>query len=134
MLDGLSRLISNAKQAGNLRGIQVSRNQNLTHVLFVDDVLLFGIASVVEWRNYYDIVNTYCSASGMKISSSKSILIHSENQPCPEVEEIFSIASTTLDNGFKYLGFFLKPNAYRIRDWAWLWKIIDSRISHWVNW
>jgi len=99
----------------------------------VDDVLLFGVASVEEWTKYYEIVTIYCLASGMKISNTKSILIHAEKDPIPEIDAVFSIDRAPLDKGFKYLGFMLKPNAYRIGDWVWMWKKIDNRISHWVN-
>jgi len=133
VMDGLSRLICSAKQNGFLRGIQVSPKRSMTHVLFVDDVLLFGVASEEEWKNYFEIVTTYSSASGMKISTTKSILIHSERDLGSEITEIFSIATAPLDNGFKYLGFNLKPNAYRIGDWVWMWKKIENRISHWIN-
>jgi len=67
------------------------------------------------------------------ISSSKSILIHAEEELRPEIDEIFFIDGVPLGDGFKYLGFFLKPNSYKIRDWAWLWKKIENKINHWVN-
>eukprot|EP00253_Pinus_taeda_P030815 PITA_30815 len=36
-----------------------------------------------------------------------------------------------MDVSFKYLGFWLKPNAYRKEDWNWLIAKIESRIAHW---
>lgn len=38
-----------------------------------------------------------------------------------------------LDGGFKYLGYFLKPNSYHVNDWLCLLKKIDSRINVWCN-
>jgi hypothetical protein len=35
----------------------------------------------------------------------------------------------TLDDGFKYLGFFLKPNWYVINDWCWLIKKVGKKNS-----
>jgi len=116
-----------------IRGVQVSPNQQLSHVLFVDDVLLLGAATVEEWTNYHMITYVFCSAMGMMISSSKSILIHAEKVLQPEIAEIFAIDGVPLGEGFKYLGFFMKPNSYRIRDWVWLWKRIEKKINHWVN-
>jgi len=69
----------------------------------------------------------------MMISSTKSLLIHAEKDLNPDIAEIFSIDGASMGDGFKYLGFFLKPNAYRIGDWVWLWKRIENKISHWVN-
>ena len=36
-----------------------------------------------------------------------------------------------MDNGFKYLGFYLKPNSYRVKYWFWLLKKIEKRITIW---
>ena len=35
--------------------------------------------------------------------------------------------------GFKYLGFFLKPNSYAFQDWMWLYQKVESRVSFWAN-
>lgn len=37
-----------------------------------------------------------------------------------------------LQDGLKYLGFFLKPNAYNLVDWLWLVKKVEERIIIWV--
>jgi len=34
------------------------------------------------------------------------------------------------DNGIKYLGLFLK-NDYRVKDWNWLYEIIEGRVTKW---
>jgi hypothetical protein len=38
-----------------------------------------------------------------------------------------------LDEGFKYLGFILKPNEYDFEDRLWLYKNVEAHISLWVN-
>ena len=38
-----------------------------------------------------------------------------------------------LSEGFKYLGFLLKPNAYSFKDWIWLYKKIEGKIGCWEN-
>ena len=38
-----------------------------------------------------------------------------------------------LSKGFKYLGLFLKPNAYSFKDWMWLYKKIERRIGCLTN-
>jgi hypothetical protein len=38
-----------------------------------------------------------------------------------------------LEEGFKYLGFYLKPDRYRKKDWGWLIRKVEARISSWVN-
>ena len=37
----------------------------------------------------------------------------------------------SLQDHFKYLGFLLKPDSYRIRDWKWLLAKIEKRLTHW---
>ena len=37
-----------------------------------------------------------------------------------------------MDEGFKYLGFVLNPNAYSFEDWMWLYKKIEGRIGCWT--
>ena len=38
-----------------------------------------------------------------------------------------------ITTSFMYLGYFLKPLSYRVRDWYWLIKRFEHRISHWSN-
>ena len=37
-----------------------------------------------------------------------------------------------LDSAFKYLGFYLNPNAYRKEEWNWLIKKVERRINNWA--
>ena len=51
------------------------------------------------------------------------------------MDEVFSIFGYNMEpreNGFKYLGFFMKPDRYRNLDWLWLVKRIDKKTSSWV--
>jgi hypothetical protein len=38
-----------------------------------------------------------------------------------------------IDAGFKYLGFYIKPNCYTRADWNWLEKKIEKRIMCWSH-
>jgi hypothetical protein len=31
----------------------------------------------------------------------------------------------------KYLGFYLKPNNYRVADWKWMIQKVEKRIGNW---
>jgi hypothetical protein len=35
--------------------------------------------------------------------------------------------------GLRYLGFFLKPDCYKVADWRWLLIKFEKRIGHWCN-
>ena len=36
-----------------------------------------------------------------------------------------------MSTGFKYLGYFIKPSGYLVKDWLWLIKKFENRITHW---
>ena len=42
VIEGLSLLIEDAQTNGRIKGINISSQLSLTHLLFVDDVILFG--------------------------------------------------------------------------------------------
>ena len=44
----------------------------------------------------------------------------------------FPYTIKSMDEGFKYLGFVLKPNAYSFKDWMWLYRKIEGRIGCWT--
>ena len=52
IIESLSRIILDAQQKGHIKGFQYSPNMSVTHLLFVDDVILFGIGTVSEWGSY----------------------------------------------------------------------------------
>ena len=64
----------------------------------------------------------------------KSIL--SENGFSEEIRDRlraeFPYIIRPMDEGFKYLGFVLNPNAYSFEDWMWLYKKIEGRIGCWT--
>jgi len=106
-MDGLSRLIASSKRQNAIRGVRVSPHQYLSHVLFVDDVLLFGGNTMEEWLCFQDILVLFCSATGMEISSTKSTLIALGGIIDVRIRDIFPYPVTSLDDGFKYLGYSL---------------------------
>ena len=48
IIEILSLLITHAHRRGHIVGIKVSSSLNLTHLLFVNDVILFGLGTVEE--------------------------------------------------------------------------------------
>ena len=90
----------------------------ITHTLFMDNILIFGEGSYYEWNHYHSIISLFCDASGLAVNVQKSIFVCS----CNDMEIRNQIASLLpykmigLEGGFKYLGFFLKPNGYNKGD------------------
>ena len=71
-------LLKDAKAGGKIRGIKISASLSLTHLLFIDDVVLFGLGTLEEWPYFEVILETFCSTSGMRISMDKSGFLFNE--------------------------------------------------------
>ena len=68
VIEGLSLLINDAKRCGRIKGIKISASLTLTHLLFVDDVVLFGLGTFEDWVAFEVILETFCRASRVCIS------------------------------------------------------------------
>ena len=79
------------------------------------------------------LLDIFCNARGKNINIEKScIYTHNiQHDSIEALEELFMFKVEQVEPGFKYLGFFLKPNSYRVKDWHWLIKKTYKRISNW---
>lgn len=122
-MEGLNRLLLEEKQKGNITGIQISANYHISHILFVDDVLFMCIGTVAKWKAYY--------ATGMEINLNKSTFyyfsINSDNLSA--IQNFIPLQAISLESGFEYLNYFLKPNDYHIEEWKWLIKKVEQKIN-----
>eukprot|EP01018_Ginkgo_biloba_P018081 Gb_04379 [translate_table: standard] len=66
VVEGLSRAIKEAKSQRILQGIKVGRGESITHLLFVDDVLLFCSSSVHKGQSMKDILQLFNAATRME--------------------------------------------------------------------
>ena len=78
IIESLKTIILDAQWKGHINGFQYSLDLSITHMLFVDDVLLFGIATVSEWKAYKEALDLFCSATGMVVSMEKSSFLYQE--------------------------------------------------------
>ena len=135
VIEGLSLLIEDAKRNGKIKGIKISHLLSLSHLLFVDDVILFGLGSVEEWVAFKTILDIFCEASGMSINANKSCFLQN-NLSMDTIHRITDILPFRVDDirkGFGYLGYFLNPSGYLIKDWLLLVTQFEKKISHWTN-
>jgi hypothetical protein len=134
-MDGLSRLIEKEKYLGKIMGVKVLVRVRITHLLFVDDVLLFGRGSISEWRDFHRILCLFSKATGLMINLDKSsFLSHAvDDEMQYQIKDLFNIHVIDLELGFKYLGFFLKPNCYATSDWIWLIQKVEKKIGLWCH-
>lgn len=63
--EGLSHLIRSAKREGAVKGLEVAVNMFITHLLFVDDILLFTNGSLNEIKELKNILDLFMKAIGM---------------------------------------------------------------------
>jgi hypothetical protein len=135
IMEGLSLLLKKGKDEGKLSGVKVSRLVKILHLFFVDDVLIMTKASVDEWKEIKEILLIFCSASGLLINWTKSTFYYVgiQGETLGNLKEIFPYNFDDLSKGFRYLGYFLKVDAYKTVDWRWLLIKIEKRIGMWCN-
>eukprot|EP00253_Pinus_taeda_P034216 PITA_34216 len=68
--EGLSRLIHKARRTEKVKGIEVAINLFITHLLFVDDILIFSNGSPDELKELKGIFDIFLKATGMQINSA----------------------------------------------------------------
>lgn len=81
IMEGLFKLILEEHMMGRLRGIRIIDNCIMSHLLFVDDVLIFlngGIGVLIDIQN---IITVFRIATGMEINSLNSTLSVSRCTP-----------------------------------------------------
>ena len=119
----LIRLMHNAKISYSFKGIKVSETEELSHILFVDDVLMMEECSIENIIESEQTLELY-KATRMHINVEKTIL--SENYILETVKNKLEAKVPYIlkpqTEGFKYLGFNLKPSAYSFKDCKWLYK------------
>jgi hypothetical protein len=76
----LSRLLFREEAIGNLKGLKISRNSTtIHHLLFADDLLIFGKATPKEAHSIHECLEKYCLWSEQSINSGKSSINFSKN-------------------------------------------------------
>ena len=100
-------------------GIRISSQLSLTHLRFVDDVILFCYVTFEEWVAFKVILDTFCTASGMCINLDKSCFLFNnvEEGILNKISCTLSLNFEHISKGFKYLGYFIKPLGYLVKDW-----------------
>lgn len=123
-MEALSLMINKACLQGSIdTGIRVAHALHITHLLFVDDVLLFGAGTKDKWLHYRRILNVLCDATGLRINVNKSYFTRQcdDDNICSFISGLFPFAQYGLEDGIRYLGFSIKPSSYGVSDWNWLW-------------
>ena len=113
----------------------MAKGTRVTHLLFVDVVILFGNGSLGEWRVSKEELDLFCNVMGMSISYQNSLFLEVgwTGEEVTTLKGILYFEVKPLEVGFKYLSFFIKPNGYTLNDWSSLQKKMEKIISNWSH-
>ena len=79
-MEKLSHMINEAIGVGRWKPIRASRTgPKLSHLMFVDDLILFSEASVEQAKVIAHVMQKFCNMSGQKVNVAKSSLFCSKN-------------------------------------------------------
>ena len=104
----------------------------LLHIFFVDDVILFGLGIVDEWKAYKEALDLFCSATGTNVSIEKSSFLYNDVDEETRIHNssLLPFKMDPITTGFKYLGCRLKPLGYRTYDRNWLVSMFEKRVNN----
>lgn len=102
---------------------------NISHLVFVDDIILFSKANITNIEAVKDVISTFCSLSGLSINLEKSRAWFSNTINTNTINHLQNSLGirAALDLGF-YLGYPLKPT-YKNSDFAFIIDKINKKNS-----
>jgi hypothetical protein len=135
VVEGLSRALAEARRSSTFHGVSFGNLVKLTHILFVDDVLIFCRCATIDCITLKNIVSLFNAAMSMIINENKlAIYLPKCNEYFKALfSNMFPFAIKEIGEGLKYLGFTIKPNKYGKEDWAWLVSKVERKVYHWCN-
>lgn len=77
-IDGLDRGINEARTKGNIIGYKITKNIQITHMMFVDDVLFIRHIPIEVWKAFHQIHTCFIIASGLYMNKGMLISVMKE--------------------------------------------------------
>jgi hypothetical protein len=74
--ESLSKPLKDALVGGGLKGIVVSPICSISHLLFVNDILIFCEGNISYVEHLEELLNIFCKAVGMLINKAKILFVH----------------------------------------------------------
>eukprot|EP00253_Pinus_taeda_P003310 PITA_03310 len=132
-MNTLSLHINKAVEEARVRPLKLCRGISISHNLFVDDIIIFGMLCKLSWSCYFDILAKFQRATGLNINLEKPGFFHNDSDLVliTWLSEKFGIKAHPIGRGLKYLGFQLKAMGYKKTDWGWILDKFHKRISGW---
>ena len=125
-------MLEKAKKGGFTKSLQIGMHHvDLTHVQFMDDIILFCPANEEVLLNYVRILNYFGVMLGLKINYDKSTFIPFK---CEEewVENMRrKLCCMVASLWIKYLGIPLGANPKRLETWRPIIEKIEKKLNNW---
>uniref|UniRef100_A0A803QSN5 Reverse transcriptase domain-containing protein n=1 Tax=Cannabis sativa TaxID=3483 RepID=A0A803QSN5_CANSA len=131
--EALSRLLIRKENEGGLKRFKLSRNGTpITHLMFADDIILFGEATIREARSFLHCLTDYCNSSGQKINFLKSSVYFSKGVSGRKAQQIAeTLGVKRMNRSASYLGLPLFRSLKRTEDTNHLVDRVLRRIQGW---
>ena len=131
--EGLSALLQKAERDRKISGVSVCRGgPKISHLLFVDDSLLFCHASSDACHRLMEVLAMYERASGQMINKEKTALFFSKNSPeqvRTTIQQLWGVQGTV--NFEKYLGLPALVGKSKQQTFTGLKELIARRLQGW---
>ena len=131
--EGLSSMLHGAESRGELEGVRVCRGAPvISHLFFADDSLILMHADRRNATNLKNVLDTYCVASGQKLSHDKSSIFFSMNTMVEVKEEVCQILNVMTESlNDKYFGLPALVGAERSDCFRHLVDRVRQRVNGW---
>ena len=104
----------------------------ISHLFFVDDLVIFAKANYVNCSTIRDVLDDFCARSGQSISESKSRVFFSPNVDVNTRESLCDILGfCSIPNLGKYLGFPIKHRGTTNEDLNFVLERVKQKLAGW---
>jgi hypothetical protein len=75
VIEGLSRTIQEKVRNKKIEGVPVARGLSINHLMFVDDVILFGNGIISEWEVFKEVLDLFFQATWMEFNPQNYVFL-----------------------------------------------------------
>jgi hypothetical protein len=132
-MDKLSHLILQSMDNGEWKAIRAGRRGPLvSHLMFADDLLLFGEATEAQIKCVTRIMDLFCNMSGQQISHEKTSIFFSKNVSRAKRDRLVFLSRFRETSVLgKYLGVPLTGRAPKKADYNYIIEQVTAKLTAW---